>query len=291
MKRILSLIILIAFMLSFAGCTKTKNTPQIAATTLPVYEFTRDLCAGTGISVAQVVTEDVSCLHDYTLQVRQMQILEGAELVILSGAGLESFLEDELHRCSNVIDASEGIALHCEEDSVHHQHDDHHHEQDPHYWLSPANARQMCKNILTNLQNQYPQHAETFQQNWCTLEEKFNHLDAYGVQLSQLKSRELITFHDGFSYLAEAYDLHILKAIEEESGSEASAAELIELCNLVATHQLPAIFTEKNGSTSAATIISAQTGARSFSLDMAISGESYFTAMRNNIDTLKEALG
>ena len=79
--------------------------------------------------------------------------------------------------------------------------------------------------------------------------------------------------------------------MEEESGSEASAKELIELIRLVEDYQLPAIFIEKSGSDSAAGIISAETGARIYTLDMAMAGNSYFDAMYHNINTLKEALG
>ena len=79
--------------------------------------------------------------------------------------------------------------------------------------------------------------------------------------------------------------------MEEESGSEASAGELKELCGLVWEHQLPAIFTEVSGSTRAAEIISRETGVGIFVLDMAMSGNSYFDAMYKNIDTVKEALG
>ena len=78
--------------------------------------------------------------------------------------------------------------------------------------------------------------------------------------------------------------------MEEESGSEASAKELIELIGLVQEHSLPAIFTEKNGSVSAAAILSGETGVSVYQLDMAMAGEDYFEAMYRNIDTLKEAL-
>ena len=79
--------------------------------------------------------------------------------------------------------------------------------------------------------------------------------------------------------------------MEEESGSEASASELKELIGLVDDHQLPAIFTEVNGSASAAQIIAAQTGIKTYALNMAMSGSDYFAAMYQNIDTIKEALG
>ena len=117
-------------------------------------------------------------------------------------------------------------------------------------------------------------------------------LQQYGKDtLSELGCREIITFHDGFAYLAQAFDLTILDAVEEESGSEASARELIHLIEEVEHHDLPAIFTEKSGSVSAAGIIARETGCQSFALDMAMAGDSYFDAMYHNIDTLKEAMG
>jgi len=101
----------------------------------------------------------------------------------------------------------------------------------------------------------------------------------------------MITFHDGFSYFAEAFDLRILAAVEEEAGSETSAQKLKTLITVVEEHQLPAIFVEANGSTASASVIAAETGIKVFTLDMAITGESYFTAMYQNIQTIKEALG
>ena len=272
------------------GCNK-KEDAQIAATTLPVYQFTLRICEGTGITVTRLVTESVSCLHDYSLNVPQVRSAEAAEVIVTSGMGLEEFMEDILHHAPTVIDSSEGIQpqeCHHEES---HSDDGHHHETDPHIWLAPQQAKTMAENICRGLCKKYPHHEAKFRSNLATLLKDLDTLQAYGEKtLSGLSCRELITFHDGFAYLAGAFDLHILRAVEEESGSEASARELIELITLVRDHQLPAIFTEANGSVSAAQIISAETGVALYSLDMAMAGDDYFTAMYHNIDTLKEAL-
>ena len=292
MKRIL--ILLLIWLALFTGCTDTPEPARIAATTLPVYEFTAALCEGTGITVARLVTEEVSCLHDYSLNVRQVRAAEAAEHIVISGAGLEEFLGDLISE-SNIIDASAGIPLltpqeHHHGESDHHHHD-HFHEEDPHIWLSPVNAAAMSENICTGLCDAYPEHRETFQSNLTSLLEQINQLRIYGEEtLASLPCRELITFHDGFSYFADAFGLTILEAVEEESGSEASAKELIHLIEEVEHHHLPAIFTEKSGSVSAASIISRETGCRCFALDMAMAGESWFDAMYHNIDTIKEAL-
>ena len=290
MKRIISIILVLLGLLT--GCGTSPEPAQIAATTLPVYEFTSRLCADTDITVCRLITESVSCLHDYTLNVSQVRAAEAAELIIINGAGLEEFMEDLFHD-KELLDSSTGMVLmECEEETDHdHDHHGHHHEVDSHIWLSPENAMLMAENICTGLCERYPEYADILQVNLQTLLADLDALQAYGeAELSALSCRELITFHDGFSYLASSFDLTILEAVEEESGSEASAGELKHLIEEVRHHTLPAIFTETNGSDSAASVISRETGASIYTLDMAMSGDSWFDAMYHNIDTLKEAL-
>lgn len=276
-----------------SGCAHQQQPAQLVATTLPVYDFTEYLCRGTGIRVQQLINEPVSCLHDYTLTVSQMRAVENAEYIIISGGGLEDFLESVLRSNHHVIDASFNIDLHCNTDEHDHSVDDgHHHDDDPHIWLSPTMAIQMATNISSSLCAAYPQHIELFQSNLLLLTQELTALSDYGkATLSDLTCRELVTFHDGFSYLAEEFDLTILHSVEEDEGSEASAKDLIHICEIVNSHSLPAIFTEKNGSTAAASVIQNETGTCVYALDMAMSADSYFDAMRHNIDTLKEALG
>ena len=288
MKRFILILILLS--LTLAGCAPLPSA-DIAATTAPVYCFTSALCEGTGLTVTQLVTESVSCLHDYSLSVRQVKAVESARLVVLSGGGLEDFMADVLEG-KQCLDSSKGISF---LDSCHdHEHDDHghEHEHDPHFWLSPESAKQMVQNICAGLTEQFPAHADTFHRNLQLLTRKFDELQAYGQQqLADISCRELITFHDGFSYFADSFGLEILRSVEEESGSEASASELKELILLVRDHSLSAIFTEVNGSVSAAGIIAAETGTKVFTLSMAMGDTDYFDAMYQNIDTLKEALG
>lgn len=291
MKKYLSLLLVLALCLTLAACSHAPCA-QVAATTLPVYQFTAAITQGTPITVARLVTQSVSCLHDYTLTVDQMRAIEGAQVVVISGAGLEEFMQEPLSKADTVIDASAGISLlecHGHEDD--HAPSGHHHESDPHIWLSPKNAAAMAANICAGLTEEYPQYSQIFEENLRQLTQQLEALESYGTQqLEVLSCRELITFHDGFGYLADAYGLHILEAIEEDSGSEASAGELTHLIRLATDHHLPAIFTEANGAVSAASIISASADIPVYSLDMAMAGDDYFAAMYHNIDTLKEAL-
>ena len=288
-------LLLIAMLLT--GCGASQPAADLAATTLPVYEFTLRLCEGTPLTVTRLVTEEVSCLHDYSLNVRQVKAAEAAEAIVISGAGLEDFLEGVLSE-KDLIDASVGIPLLTSETvhdhDHHHSHDEaegHEHEEDPHLWLSPEIAKAMAANICNGLSLRYPKYENQFRSNLAVLTEELNVLQHYGEEaLSHLESRDLITFHDGFAYFAQAFDLTILRAMEEESGREASAKELIDLIEEVEHHCVKAVFTEKSGSVSAAGIISRETGCGVFALDMAMSGDSYFDAMYHNINTVKEAL-
>lgn len=294
MKRTIALLGLICIFL--CGCTAPAKPADIAATTLPVYQFTSALCEGTGLTVTRLITENVSCLHDYSLQVSQVKAVESADLVVISGAGLEDFMDDILGK-RTVIDASSGIELleschsHTHALDGKDVHDDHAHEYDAHIWLSPAYAMTMAQNICSGLIARYPQHEATFRSNLTGLLLRLKALQDHAQsELAGLSCRELITFHDGFSYMAQAFNLDVLAAVEEESGAESSAMELIELIEMTKRHHLPAIFTETNGSDAAARIISTETCAKIFTLDMAMAGEDYFAAMYRNIDILREAL-
>lgn len=294
MLRTLKCLTLVLVILLLSACgTASTSTDCVAATTAPVAQFAAAITEGTGIEVRQIITDSVSCLHDYSLSVRQMELIETSSLVLISGAGLEETMEDALASAKIIVDCSEhAVLLDCDDET--HQHDSdqaHHHDEDPHIWLDPRQAMSMAESIRDGLIAAYPAQEALLRANTDALLQQLDDLYTYGTEtLTQLSCRELITFHDGFGYFANAFGLEILAAVEEESGSEASAKDLTELVYLVRDHSLPAIFTEVNGSTSAASAIRAETGVAVYTLDMAMGGNDYFTAMTHNIDTLKEAL-
>ena len=189
---------------------------------------------------------------------------------------------DTLASCDVVIDASEGLALLPGEEG----------ESDPHTWLAAENMIAMTHTVETALAAEYPQHAALFAENadiWCG---KLDELQSYGEQhLADLSCRRLVTFHDGFAYFAQAFGLEIAASMEIEAGSEPSARELEEIISLLQDQGIPAVFTEINGTADAAELVARETGCAVFSLDTAISSANYLSAMTQNIDTIKEALG
>ncbi len=311
MKKSLLTLLLSALLLLSACGGAPAGTPgqeedvvHILATTYPVYLLTTAVTGGLeDIQVDLLVKDQISCLHDYTLTVNDMKAIESADIIVMNGVGLEDFMSDALSKSSaTVIDCSQGIDLLPYEG--HEDHDEDHGETghwDPHIWMDPNNARQMGENIQAGLSAADPDHKDAFDANatqaWADLGAAY---EQWSVTLNEggdgYDWRKLITFHDGFGYFAHAYGFTILKAIEEEEGSEASAADIKEIVTLIEEEHLPAIFTEVNGSTSTAEAIQRETGVGVSSLNMIMSGQGsgiqpYLDAMEDNIQTLIHALG
>ena len=117
MKRLLAAACVLGLLLTACGVpaagTEDDDTLHVLATTYPVYLFTTAVTDGVeGVEVSLLVNQPVSCLHDYTLTVTDMKAIEGADVIVRNGAGLEDFMDDALAASdAAVIDCSEGIAL------------------------------------------------------------------------------------------------------------------------------------------------------------------------------------
>ena len=283
-KRIFALLAAL-LLLTVSGCAKKQASSEqakadILATTQPVYQLATALTDGTGLTSALLISEPVSCLHDYTLTVSQMEKIEGAQLILESGLGLEDFMADALSGKTR-IDIASGLSTLTGDEGV-----------DPHWWLDPTRFQQAAATAAQELGAQYPEFSDQFAENLAAFDRKLSDLQVYGDEaLSSLSCRKLVTFHDGFSYFADSFGLTIAAAMEVESGSEPSAKELESIISIVEENRIPAVFYETNGESGSAEVVANETGCSVWTLDMAISSSDYFAAMRENIDIVKEALG
>lgn len=292
--------LLLAAML-FAGLTACEasgrtdeNALTVAATTYPVYLFATAVTEGVdGVSVELMVNQPTSCLHDYTLTMRDMKVLDRADVIVMNGAGLEDFLTDALSQTdAPVIDCSAQVELLPDEGHEDHDHGDKEDgHYDPHFWLSVRAAAAMLRTIADGLSTLDPDHGEEYGRN----------LDAALARLPEPLEPGtsvcpyLVTFHDGFRYFAAENGLTILKAVEEEEGAEASAADIREILALIGEYRLPAIFTEANGSDATAKAIAWETGCKVYTLDMMMSGagtglDPWLAAMEANRAVIQDAL-
>lgn len=309
-KKLLALTLPFLLLLSACGAqpnAASSDTPElsIVATTYPIYLFASEVTKGAkGVVVSPLVNQKVSCLHDYTLTVNDMKTLEGADVLLLSGAALDNFVLEASHSNPDlqVIDCSKSLALlPAREESNASDPSNHEHDGvDPHFWLDPLRAAAVIESIGKDLSDQDPTNAALYQANATAAAEKLrSEYTRLYAKLAPLTCRKLITFHDGFSYFANAFDLDLLMSVEEEEGQEASAQVIAQALALIKANGLPAIFTEEFSSdaTAQAIVREASTPIKVYPLSLIMSGETenagidrYLAGLEQNIDTLLEAL-
>ena len=287
MKKLIP--ILLALLLLVSCAPKPQETPvpsetqflNIVATSYPVYMLTKELIAGTGHTVTLLVKDSVSCLHDYTLTTNDMRLLESADILVMNGAGLEDFMSaaiaaagDKLAVISCTADM-EITVLGLDVDNLHHDHDhSHSHDYlfDPHIWLNMDLLQLAGETVSDALTALDEANAAKYKENLTAVTTEILTVDAQMVLMGK-KGGEIITFHDGFLWLASRYNLTILRSIEEEAGSEASAKDREEIIALIREHDLDAVYVERFGSTATAEAIARETGVEVRTLDMCMSGE------------------
>ena len=94
--------------------TVKDDTFQIVTSFYPVYIATLNVTDEIeGVEVTNMTENSSGCLHDYQLTAKDMRKLEHADVFIINGAGMETFMQSILQTYPNliVIDTSKGISL------------------------------------------------------------------------------------------------------------------------------------------------------------------------------------
>ena len=314
------LIPLITTSLLFIGCSNNTNsnkttdddTLNIVTSFYPLYistiNITKDI---PNVSVTNMTKSQTGCLHDYQLTPQDLKTLENADILVVNGAGMESFLDSIISQYPDlqIIDATKGLDL--LEDDTHshddHEHDDedehaedheHDHEYNAHVWVSVTGNIDEVKNISSQLEILDSENKDAYEANTNTYVSKLEDLkNEMHAELDNLPNRDIITFHEAFPYFAEEFNLNIAGVIEIEPDSEPSAKEIEEIINTIKTKNIKALFTEPQYSSKVAETIATETGAKVYELDPIVTGDAnpdayddYINKMKKNLDILKEAL-
>lgn len=298
-KSMLSALLALALAVC-SGCAAEEAVGKTIVTSFyPMYVFTQNVVRDVpGVRVVNMASESAGCLHDYQLQTRDMVTLEGADALVINGGGMEQFMDKVIAQRPElpVINASDGIEMLCSEDG--HDHDGHDHDHgvyNAHVWLDPALAIRQVQNIADGLAAADSEHAEAYQQNAAAYKARLQALDAeLSAQLAPLAGSAIVTFHEAFTYFADAYGLVVAGVIANDAGEEPSTRQIAQTCDLVKQRQVKALFVEPQYPTKSAETIARETGTQMFTLDPVVSGdgspESYENAMRENARVLTEAL-
>ena len=188
-KRVL--ILLAAFvLLCFSALADEIN---IVVSFYPVHIFTMNIIKGVeGVNLQSLAAPTTGCLHDYQLLSSDMQKLSSADVFVINGAGMETYIDAVIRQMPDIklIDASEGIGL-LPAASIRKTPKDGEKAQkqslkrgvsqvNSHIWLDPKNAIKMAENIASKLSELYPDKAHKFKENLLINKKSTTH---YGCTL------------------------------------------------------------------------------------------------------------
>lgn len=289
MNRVFSILALAVWLVAAGTAPAEDPRLRVVASFYPIYLHTLNVTRGVpGVEVCRLAPPTVGCLHDYQLAPRDLELLARAPVLVINGAGMESFLDKARRRIPGlkVIDASAGIELLRDSDGT----------PNAHVWLSPDGAIKQVDNIARELAAFDPAHADAYRTNALAYTARLAALrDHMKKELEVVKRRSFVSFHEAFPYFASAFGLEVAAVIRREPGSDPSPAELATLIQTVRRTGVRALMAEPQYSTRAAETIARETGAKVYQLDPLVSGpddpDAYFKLMERNLQTLKTALG
>ena len=208
---------------------------NVVASVKPVHSLVSAVMEGIG--VPDLIVKGAASPHTYALKPSQAEQIEKADLVFWMGHSLETFLEKPLEALGTkamVVELmdSEGLKkLKMREgggfdEHDHDEHDDHdehskeshdehgHGEFDVHVWLDPENAKVMANEIMEALKKVDPGNAKKYETNTKKIVEKLNQLVAeISAELSSVKGKGFIVFHDAYQYFEERFGLKAVGSI------------------------------------------------------------------------------
>lgn len=270
-----------------------------AASIFPIWllveEVTRDV---PGVRTELLLPASTGCPHDYAMSPPERRTLARADILVINGLGLESFLgEGERLKSlmkpgAAVLDASLGLTGLLREGAL----------PNPHLFASPSMSAQMARSLAGQFAALTPEYAQLYLKNGeraaMRLETLAEECRALG---SRLKARGVVAQHTIFDYLARDLGLSMEAHIQPHEGQEPSAAEMIGLVRTIRERHAAAVITEPQYPARTGETLAAETGIPCLSLDPVDHGpqdlpqgtalDYYERTMRNNLHTLENCLG
>jgi ABC-type Zn uptake system ZnuABC Zn-binding protein ZnuA len=245
---------------SVAACTAdnpsgpTGEQLRVVATTTQVGSVAREV-GGEAIELTVLLKPGIEA-HDFELTPAAGAALEQADLILVSGAGLEDWLDETLATiggADRARDLSAGVSLLP--------------SGDPHYWLSAPNAIVMAENARDALAEAVPDEAAGFAERAGSLVERLEAADAeVRAMIDEVPAgaRRIVTDHDALGYFIDEYGLVFVGSIfpSLDVSSEPSAQEIETLVAEIRDQGVTAIFTESSVNPRLAAAVAEETDAQ-----------------------------
>ena len=239
--------------------------------------------------------------HDYAFTPSDARKLGEADLIVVNGLGLETWLSKSLRSApasqARLLNVSAGIdseLIAGEQDHSHAEHEEAAHAN-PHIWLDPQLAARGVSNILFALQRLDPKQSVAYSNNALTYLERLRKLDDDIRQtLSGATNRAIVTWHDAFPYFARRYGLKIAGVVEEVPDVNPTPKYLSRLGRTIRERGMRVIFVPPGGQTRLARRIATDLDVELAELDTLESGpltpSAYEERMRHNAAVLQRYL-
>ncbi len=247
---------------------------------------------GDHASVTTIVGPDADA-HVYQPSVADARAVTEADVIFVNGLGFETWSDTLIAESGTkavVHVATEGITP-IEVDG----------ETDPHAWNSLTNGMIYVQNIADAMAEVIPEHADAFAANAEAYIAELKALDTETrAKLAELPAnrRTVVTAHDAFGYLANAYGLTFLAPVGIDTEAEPSARDLAALIEQLKAEGAAALFVENITSPALVQQISDETGiaigGRLYSDALSERGgpaTSYLAMFQYNLGALLDALG
>lgn len=304
----------------------TKNTDEaddmltVVTSFYPMYIATLNIVDGVnGVRLENLSEPQTGCLHDFQLTPEDMKLLSTADVFVINGGGIESFMSDvaKAYPKLDVVEACEDVALLSEDDAdSDHDHDheadaesdsdhDHDHEADSahdhdhgdenaHAWMSVPRYRTMVQTIASRLAEKDAKHADEYYANvkaydakLAVLEEKINSIK------SLTNGQNIIIFHEAYAYVADDFSMNACYLLDLDEERSVSAGEIKQVIGAIKDDGVSVILAEELYGKSMGDTVSRETDVHVIYIDPLNRGEydkdSYLYGMEHNIELIKEA--
>jgi zinc transport system substrate-binding protein len=279
-----------------SGAAAQEKLP-LAASFYPLHEAAREV-GGSRVQATNLTPAGAEP-HDLELSPKQVDQILDAAVVLYLGQGFQPAVQDIAADRNDgfTVDVLTAIASQISklegEEGVQRG-------ADPHVWLDPVLMQGVVDVVRRTLVRADPAGAPTYQRNADRYRSEIEALDGqFRDGLRDCDRRVIVTSHAAFGYLAARYGL-----VQEAIGGISPEAEpdprrLAELADLVRREGTTTIFTEELVSPRVAQTLAREAGVRTAVLNPLEGltagemerGENYVSVMRENLATLREALG
>jgi zinc transport system substrate-binding protein len=270
-------VLIVAAVLLVAGCGEDvpdeSGQTRVVASVYPL-AFLAEEVGGAGVTVETLTPPGVEP-HDLELPPRDVAGLADADLVLYLGGGFQPAVEDALAR-------SGSAALDLLPQGA----------EDPHVWLDPDSFAELATRVAQELTGAKDAAFPT--------SHRLEELAAeYRAGLAECERREIVVSHAAFGYMAEAFGLEQVPLAGLAPEAEAAPGDLARAISLVEEREATTVFVEPFAPPDDAEAVARETGVKTAVLDpieglsaeAVARGEDYFSLMRANLETLREALG